>query len=156
MSTSRTSPRLNTFIARARALSNKHPYKQPIFNRLHILVFRRLATQTFLTTSTLFTKHRGYTPKKRSPGETLRRRPETSGLRLSQHAFCAAALIPMGMHRKKAQLSATSHTGARPGCRSYGLRVNMEICCKRRKEGGQVPRSVRIQAPARQRGSVSP
>jgi hypothetical protein len=25
-----------------------------------------------------------------------------------------------------------------------------------RKEGGQVPRSVRIQAPARQRGSVSP
>jgi hypothetical protein len=30
------------------------------------------------------------------------------------------------------------------------------VAAKGRKEGGQVPQSVRIQAPARQRGSVSP
>src|SRR5579863_7494231 len=51
--------------------SRSWPRRNPSrISRLHTPVFHRSATITFQTTSPLFKKHRGYTPKKRTPGET--------------------------------------------------------------------------------------
>src|SRR5579862_4288616 len=51
----------------SRCSHSRNPFR---ISALHTPVFHRSATITFQTTSPLFKKHRGYTPKNRTPGET--------------------------------------------------------------------------------------
>lgn len=62
-------------------------------------VFHRPATTRFQATSTLFKKHGGYTPQKRTPGETLRRaNPKMGPLHPFRLSGPAPRLHPIPLH----------------------------------------------------------
>ena len=75
---------------------------------------------------------------------------ETLAAHALAYASSARLLRYANARRQRSAADEQNATIATDNCEVKGITV------KERKEGGQVPRSVRIQAPARQRGSVSP
>jgi hypothetical protein len=149
------------------------------FNGLHTLQKGVSASPTFQSSCALFEKHRGgYTPQKRISSETASQRLRSVRIPADapQHsrdatfhahaqAYISAARVlrnaNTSQRNKAVEHEATESVAAQDNSiprqlDSKGKQRLEGNHFKGRKEGGQVPHSVRIQAPARQRGSVSP
>ena len=89
----------------------------------------------------------------RLSGFAMSRSPPANAIFLENNPVTIGTHPTLGLGIRRRDTCDYSDTRNDVGPRNLILKG---VSKKKREEGGQVPRSVRIQAPARQRGSVSP